>query len=104
MYCLSSRVTDGGPPSDFNLCATERGYSIQTALPILPRERCLKTNNTAGIRMADYLVRRLLPLTGAPLHTRSAADLLKPIEYRIILKETGANAVSNSEEEVRQYL
>jgi hypothetical protein len=61
------RNADCGPPTDFNLCATERGYSIETA-----------RHATANALMSDAKQVRNeiqdhetdLRLTRAPLHTR----------------------------------
>jgi hypothetical protein len=68
------RNADCGPPTDFNLCATERGYSIETA-----------RHATANALMSDAKQVRNeiqdhetdLRLTRAPLHTRSDSAVFR---------------------------
>jgi hypothetical protein len=62
------RNADCGPPTDFNLCATERGYSIETARHA---PASALTSDTKQVRTVIQDHETDLRLTRAPLHTRS---------------------------------
>jgi hypothetical protein len=73
------RYADCGPPTDFNLCAFERGYSIETA----------RHAPATGLRSDTKQVGNAVPghetdlrLTRAPLHTRQPEMLLSRHQQR----------------------
>src|SRR4029453_16486494 len=77
------------PPTQFNLCAIERGYSIETARRSLSQDyRCAAETHW-----------RSLPLTPPPLHTRSlnavpsTARAVATISAQRALDRTGVAAV-----------
>jgi hypothetical protein len=64
------RNADCGPPTDFNLCATERGYSIETA------RHATASALTSGTKQVSDVIQDHetdLLLTRGPLHTRSVS-------------------------------
>ena len=82
------RNADCGPPTDFNLCALERGYSIETARhygsSVVLR---LELNNQSTENEPVCSDGGDLRLTGRPLHTRSVKR-----DVRSLRSVTGAPA------------
>ena len=71
---LGPRVSDCDPSTDFNLCALEREYSIETARRLHFVSGTEEADDQSGPRTSRFghpLQRRDLCLIGRPLHTRS---------------------------------